>query len=140
MFGEFALDPEERPARLPELIQSWFIVSRCGDAGEYLTFAIAEAGATGGDPAPAGLRPILTRVGVLLRDAGGAADLHFALLRELPPRLEVAGRFRPAHGLARLVPVAQLTATGQDPGLFRSWRIAATRRPWAGTFIEGPSP
>jgi hypothetical protein len=135
MFGELAVCMPLAPAGTPQRFASWFIVSRFGDAGEYLSLAVAAAEFAGPE-APSGLLPTLTRLGMLLPATAVASEARFSLLRQLPPQIEVAGKFRPAEGLACLELSVRLTAKGCDPDTGALWQIIASRRPWPSEFAR----
>ncbi len=109
----------------------WLIVSRFGPGGGMV--AVSATGAAGGSAPPAGLVPRNTLVGRLL---DGPCE-HFELLGEPPPRVTVAGAFRPGPGAIWLMgepPQLRLFAAGElESGL--RWRLGAERRPWMGETV-----
>ncbi|HXT81946.1 MAG TPA: hypothetical protein VN702_20470 [Acetobacteraceae bacterium] len=160
--GEVGTASYERPNRILRERREWLIAARWGRDGEYVSLSSTRQTPDTCSPAPIGLVPRITCLGVLL-SPGGKEDVDtFLLVRRLPPGITVAGTFSPAYGYVRLYgPVGNLRLTAaarhsadvgrRDGGLIAcnssqevacrrtgaSWHIDARRRPWAGEFVEG---
>jgi hypothetical protein len=151
----------ERPSRILRTRREWLIVSRWGPEGEYLTLSSTRATPDAISPAPIGLAPRSTCLGVLLSEGPEDPISTFLLVRRLPPDVTVAGTFSPADGFVRLYgPVGAMRLTGSaryahsigwskagpicgdvpDPAPnargAAAWHIEATRRAWDGEFVE----
>ena len=151
----------ERPSRIIRTRREWLIVSRWGPEGEFLTLSSTRLTPDTFSPAPIGLTPRSTCLGVLLSTQPDDSVCTFLLVRRLPPDVTVAGTFSPADGFVRLHgPVGQMRLTGSaryahsigwsksgpvcgdvpDPAPnargAAAWHIEAERRSWEGEFVE----
>ncbi len=159
MRADFAEAPYDAPYAARPAGSEWLIVSRWGPSAEYLSVSRTGVAAAGEGPAPDGLHPSLTMLG--LRVPGPANEPSFLLLRHQPADVPVAGSFVPSDGFARLAgPTAmlRLTAAGRCAHLrgeaqgqpcfadvpqppcgasgALAWSLSATRRPWLGDYVE----
>ena len=98
----------ERPSRIVRTRREWLIVSRWGPEGEYLTLSSTRATPDAVSPAPIGLAPRSTCLGVLLSEGPQDPVSTFLLVRRLPPDVQLPARLahrtlRPAMFPQRLV-------------------------------------
>ena len=160
--GEVGTASYERPNRILRERREWLIASRWGRDGEYISLSSTRQTPDACSPAPIGLVPRITCLGVLLSPSGKDEVDTFLLVRRLPPGITVAGSFSPAYGYVRLYgPVGGLRLTAaarhsadvgrRDGGLVAwdppnglpnrrtgaAWHIEARRRSWAVEFVEG---
>lgn len=151
----------ERPSRILRTRREWLIVSRWGLDGDYLALSSTRLTPDAISPAPIGLTPRSTSLGVLLSDRDEAGVATFLLVRRLPEDVTVAGTFFPADGFVRLYgPIEHLRLTasaryahsigrskgepvcGDIPDPAPNTRGAAAlhleawRRVWDGEFVE----
>jgi hypothetical protein len=139
----------------------WIIVSTWGDDGDYLSLSLTHAAARRLGPAPRGLQPAATYLGLLLvRNARpDQEESVYLLLRHCPADVAVGGIFHPSDGYVRVRrqnTALRLVAHGRyahchgtdqgqsivrdipdpPPGYqnARSWHLTAAQRPWIGQF------
>ena len=160
MAAELSFADYERPAAVLRKAMQWIIVSRCGPNSEFVTVANAAGMVTPGYPAPLGLAPIKTGVGILTSE--GKDESTFLLLRQRPPTLPIAGAFFPADGHIRIMVrpgTLELLGVGRhahslgrfDGRLIRkdvpdpapnargamAWHIHGIRQKWSGELFPG---
>jgi hypothetical protein len=155
--AQLSIDQMHQPTNA--VIPDWLIVSRWGEASQYLTISSAMgelAAADGAESrdAPLGLHPRRTWFGVLTPDREGAGSL-FLFNRALPEDVPIAGDFAPAEGYARLIAAEdggfRLVAVARELAEARplapeqkltaspaAWHLVAERRPWQGEVLDCP--
>jgi len=115
------------------------VVARWGSDGEYLS--IGHAGrAEPSERPPIGLSPSWTCFGTLEPRRSGRTTLpRFRLQALLPLRVELAGIFVPASGVALFADqrdVLRMSLFASVGGDSRSLRMDAVRNPWIGEAID----
>lgn len=136
MRGELRL---EQPSRRRRIAPVWFLVSRSGPGGRLLL-----VGCIGrGDSVDAAtMVPRVTFAGRLLGCCGTHRRSRFALLDAPPDGVFIAGRLRPASGLAVFSCTSShcaLRIAARLPNGLRC-RITLTRHPWFGEVLAGARP
>ena len=124
--------------------EEWIIVSRWGEAGEYLSIGRTKVPVVAGQDAPIDLTPHQTALALMLRLPFNSGPPTFLFVQRQPAALTVAGRFASAEGYVRLHgddAMSRLRAEGRClAGTFRSaWHLEAVRAAWIGEFVEGGS-
>jgi hypothetical protein len=121
----FTTAPYDEPWRTMSQVDEWLIVSCWGAKGEFLTISHTGRDCDGNEPAPPGLRPTSTYLGLLLSrsdsgDGGGALarENHYLIIRHLSEARPVAGIFLPSDGYARI------SITGTEVSLQAGGRLA----------------
>jgi hypothetical protein len=148
MAAEIGTATYERPSRILRTRREWLIVARWGAEGQFATLSSTQITPDAFSPAPAGLAPRRTCLGVLLSEEAGDGVTAFLLVRRLPQGVTVRGTFSPADGFLRLYGwFADLRLTGmafhahshgwpsggritRNPDGAGVWHIEAARRPW----------
>ena len=115
----------------------WIIVSRWGRGGEFLSLARTLVPAPHGAPLPIGLAPRQTALATSTGPAGSRRAVHFALVRNLPGDIVVAGRFLVLQGVVTLLVRGEnLRLIGKgSSAVVGPWRLQAQRVRWADEFF-----
>jgi hypothetical protein len=102
MSADIAVSDYDRPAAIRRRTREWIVVSRWGGEGEYLSISTACECTEDADPAPGGLKPRNTLLGLLVSDSREEPTSTFLLVRQPLQSITLAGTFFPAEGYAHL--------------------------------------
>ena len=161
MAADLTFGKYDSPVSVGPCQSEWVIVSCWGQSADYLSLSLTNIFARRLGPAPRGLQPASTYLGILLARTvtPTGEEAEYLLLRQRPPSISVGGVFHPSDGYVRVVQQQgqrQLTARGRyahchgscqgsaivhdipypAPGYDKacSWHLSAVQRPWIGEF------
>ena len=162
MAGGLTFGSYDCPVTVGSCQSEWIIVSSWSQGGDFLSVSRTNTPARRLGPAPRGLQPNLTHLGILLSHTvtPDQEETEYLLLRHQPQDVSVGGIFYPSDGYVRIVRKSgslSLIARGRfahchgsaegrsivrdipdpPPGYdkARAWHLTAVQRPWIGEFI-----
>lgn len=161
MAAEITFGNYHSPVTVGPRQSEWVIVSSWGENGDFLSLSLTNASARRLGPAPRGLQPVATHLGLLLARSTtmGREEAEYLLMRQQPADVAVGGIFHPSDGFVRVQRqngdmsliargrYAHCRGTWQGQSIVRdipdpapnyeharAWHLTAVQRPWIGEF------